>query len=93
MRLIGYVCNSVTDMYGELGRSENARKVFDEIGERDLVSWNVSISVYVKCKRFEDAVGVYVRMRGDGIRADEATVVSTLSACVALRNLELDKEI
>ncbi|PWA68058.1 pentatricopeptide repeat (PPR-like) superfamily protein [Artemisia annua] len=37
------------------------------MGERDLVSWNVLISVYVKCKRFEDAVGVYVRMRGDGI--------------------------
>ncbi|GJY28681.1 pentatricopeptide repeat-containing protein [Tanacetum coccineum] len=88
-----YVCNSVMDMYGELGLSECARKMFHEMGERDLVSWNVLISVYVKCKRFEDAVGVYVRMRGDGIRADEATVVSTLSACVALRDLELGKEI
>nr|GEZ37258.1 pentatricopeptide repeat-containing protein At1g31430 [Tanacetum cinerariifolium] len=88
-----YVSNSVMDMYGELGLSEDARKVFDEMSERDLVSWNVLISVYVKCKRFEDAVGVYVRMRGDGIRADEATVVSTLSACVALRDLELGKEI
>ncbi|GKB38850.1 pentatricopeptide repeat-containing protein [Tanacetum coccineum] len=88
-----YVCNSVIDMYGELGLSECARKVFDQMGERDLVSWNVLISVYVKCKRFEDAVGVYVRMRGDGIKADEAAVVSTLSACVALRDLELGKEI
>nr|GEZ33852.1 pentatricopeptide repeat-containing protein At1g31430 [Tanacetum cinerariifolium] len=78
--LIGYVCNSVMDMYGELGRSEDARKVFVEIGERDLVSYNVLISVYVKCKRFEDAVEVYVRTRDDGIRADEATVVSTLYA-------------
>ncbi|GKE30848.1 hypothetical protein Tco_1446232 [Tanacetum coccineum] len=36
------------------------------------------------CKRFEDAVGVYVRMR-----ADEARGVSTLFACVALRDLKL----
>nr|GEX90697.1 zinc finger, CCHC-type [Tanacetum cinerariifolium] len=69
MCLIGYVCNSVMDMYGELGRSEDARKVFEEIGERDLVT------------------------REDGIRADDATVVSTLYACVALRDLELGKEI
>ncbi|GKD08300.1 pentatricopeptide repeat-containing protein [Tanacetum coccineum] len=81
------------DMYGELGLSKCARKVFDEIVDKDLGSWNVLISVYVKCKRFEDAVGVYVRMRRDGIRADEATVVSTLSACIALRDLELGKEI
>ncbi|KAJ0593859.1 putative tetratricopeptide-like helical domain superfamily [Helianthus annuus] len=89
-----YVCNSVIDMYGELGRIGDARKVFDEMPERDIVSWNVLISGYVKCKRFEDAVGVYLRMRDDKtVRPDEATVVSTLSACIALKNLELGKEI
>nr|GFA87216.1 pentatricopeptide repeat-containing protein At1g31430 [Tanacetum cinerariifolium] len=84
-----YICNLVMDMYmyGELGHSEDARKVFDEMGARDLVSWNVLISVYVKCKRFEDAVSVYVRMRKDRIRADEATLASTLSACVGLRDV------
>nr|XP_043630350.1 pentatricopeptide repeat-containing protein At1g31430 [Erigeron canadensis] len=89
-----YVCNSVIDMYGELGRIEYAKKVFDEMPERDLVSWNVLISGCVKCKKFEEAVEVFLRMREDGkVRADEASVVSTLSACVALRNLELGKEI
>ena len=34
-----------------------------------------------------------VWMRGERIRADDATFVSTLSACVALRDLELGKEI
>ncbi|KAI3714760.1 hypothetical protein L6452_21719 [Arctium lappa] len=49
---------------------------------------------YVRCKKFEDAVGVYLRMREEEIlRPDEATVVSTLSACIALKNLELGKEI
>ncbi|KVH93832.1 Pentatricopeptide repeat-containing protein [Cynara cardunculus var. scolymus] len=89
-----YVCNSVMDMYGELGRSEDMKKVFDEMPERDLVSWNVLISGYVRCKKFEDAVGVYLQMREEeSVRPDEATVVSTLSACIALKNLELGKEI
>ncbi|KAI3756089.1 hypothetical protein L1987_55902 [Smallanthus sonchifolius] len=89
-----YVCNSVMDMYGELGRNRDARKVFDEMPERDIVSWNVLISGYVKCKKFEDAVGVYLQMKDDKrVKPDEATVVSTLSACIALKNLELGKEI
>ncbi|KAK1430817.1 hypothetical protein QVD17_13853 [Tagetes erecta] len=89
-----YVCNSMMDMYGELGRNEDAHKVFDEMPERDVVSWNVLISGYVKCKKFEDAVGVYLEMRDDKmVKPDEATVVSTLSACIALKNLELGKEI
>ncbi|XP_076891745.1 pentatricopeptide repeat-containing protein At1g31430-like [Bidens hawaiensis] len=89
-----YVCNSVMDMYCELGRFGNARKVFDEMPKQDVVSWNVLVSGCVRCKKFEEAVGVYLRMRDDGtVTPDEATVVSTLSACIALKSLELGKEI
>ncbi|PWA90024.1 pentatricopeptide repeat (PPR-like) superfamily protein [Artemisia annua] len=56
-----YVCNSVMDMYGELGRSEDARRVFDEMGERDLVSWNVLISAYVKYLELGQEIHGYVR--------------------------------
>ncbi|CAI9285863.1 unnamed protein product [Lactuca saligna] len=89
-----YVCNSVMDMYGELGRIEDSRKVFDEMPERDSVSWNVLISGYVKCKKFDEAINVYLQMREDeSVKPEEATIVSTLSACIALKNLELGKKI
>lgn len=89
-----YVCNSVLDLYGELGCPQNLAKVFDEIPTRDLISWNVLISGYVKNSRFEDAVKVYRRIRLEAIvQPDEATVVSTLSACTALKNLDLGREI
>lgn len=89
-----YVCNSLIDMYAELGKVENFQQLFDEMPERDTVSWNVMISGYVRCRRFEDAVNVFQRMRREGNeKPDEATVVSTLSACTALKNLELGKEI
>lgn len=89
-----YVCNSVMDMYGQVGCVGSMKKLFDEMPERDLVSWNILLSGYVRCKKFEDAVGVYLRMREEGgVRPDEATVVSTLSACIALKNLKLGKEI
>ncbi|XP_071730416.1 pentatricopeptide repeat-containing protein At1g31430 [Rutidosis leptorrhynchoides] len=89
-----YVCNSVMEMFGELGRIDDAQKVFDEMPERDLVSWNVLISGCVKCKKYEEAVRVYSKMKEDkSVGPDEATVVSTLSACIGLKNLELGKEI
>lgn len=89
-----YVCNSVLDLYGELGCAQNLTKVFDEIPTRDLISWNVLISGFVKSSRFEDAVNVYRRIRLEAsVQPDEATVVSTLSACTALKNLDLGRDI
>ncbi|XP_060198254.1 pentatricopeptide repeat-containing protein At1g31430-like [Lycium barbarum] len=89
-----YVGNSVMDMYGLLGCVESLNKVFDEMPQRDSVAWNIMICGFVRCGRFENAVGVYKKMREEsGVKADEATVVSTLSACTALKKLELGKEI
>ncbi|XP_031263387.1 pentatricopeptide repeat-containing protein At1g31430-like [Pistacia vera] len=89
-----YVCNSLMDMYALLYKIDNLKKLFDEMPEKDLVSWNVSISGHIKCRAFEDAVNVFRRMQQESnLRPDEATVVSTLSACTALKNLELGNEI
>ena len=69
-----YVCNSLMDMYAELGKVENFKKLFDEMPERDRVSWNVMISGYVRRRRFEDAVNVYQQMRRESSeKPDEAT--------------------
>ncbi|KAJ7970443.1 putative Pentatricopeptide repeat-containing protein [Quillaja saponaria] len=89
-----YVCNSLMDMYAELGKVENSYHLLENMIEKDRVSWNVMISGYVKCKRFEDAISLYRQMRQESSeKPDEATVVSTLSACIALKDLELGKEI
>lgn len=89
-----YVCNSLIDMYAELGQVDNFKQVFDEMPERNIVCWNVTILGYVKCRRFGDALNVFRRMRNESNeKPDEATVVSTLSACTALENLELGKEV
>lgn len=89
-----YVCNSLIDMYAQMGMVEHFELLFEEMPERDAVSWNATISGYVRCRRFEDAVNVFRRMRVESSeKPDEATVVSTLSACTALKNLELGRNI
>lgn len=89
-----YVCNSLMDMYAELAMVENFKQLFEEMPQRDTVSWNVMISGYVRCGRFEEAVTIFQQMRRESNeKPDEATIVSTLSACTTLKNLELGKDI
>ncbi|MCL7032385.1 hypothetical protein MKW94_013527 [Papaver nudicaule] len=89
-----FVRNSLMDMYTEMGDVEKLRFLFEENPERDLVCWNTLISGYVRCGKFEDALAIFHKMREEsGYKPDEATLVSTLSASAALRNLELGKEI
>ncbi|XP_017982199.1 PREDICTED: pentatricopeptide repeat-containing protein At1g31430 [Theobroma cacao] len=89
-----YVINSLMDMYVQLGRIAYSKKIFDKMPERDVVTWNVLISALVRCGIFEDAVNVFGLMIKEGlVKPNEATIVSTLSACTALRRLELGNEI
>ncbi|VVB00253.1 unnamed protein product [Arabis nemorensis] len=89
-----YVSNSLMGMYASLGKMEITHKVFDEMPERDVISWNGLISSYVGHGRFEDAISVFKRMsRESNLKPDEGTIVSTLSACSALKNLEIGEGI
>ncbi|KAJ4828866.1 hypothetical protein Tsubulata_044581 [Turnera subulata] len=62
-----YVCNSLMDMYARLGRIGISRKLFDEMLERDVVLWNVLISGYLKCGRFQDAFCSCAALKSLGI--------------------------
>ncbi|KAL9307919.1 Pentatricopeptide repeat-containing protein [Arabidopsis thaliana] len=89
-----YVSNSLMGMYASLGKIEITHKVFDEMPQRDVISWNGLISSYVGNGRFEDAIGVFQRMSQESnLKFDEGTIVSTLSACSALKNLEIGEGI
>ncbi|XP_068647659.1 pentatricopeptide repeat-containing protein At1g31430 [Aristolochia californica] len=93
MEFDAYVRNSLMDMYSELDCVEYQTKLFDEMPDRDLISWNVMISGFVKCGKFEEAIAVFLQMEKEGVGYDEATLVSTLSASSAIRDVELGKRI
>lgn len=78
-------------MYAMCGELGFARKVFDEISQRDLVSWNSMISGYSKMGRAGDAVGLFSKMRDAGFEPNEMTLVSVLGACGDLGDLSLGR--
>ncbi|KAK6944609.1 LOW QUALITY PROTEIN: Pentatricopeptide repeat [Dillenia turbinata] len=85
----GHVRHSLITMYSRCAELGCARQVFDEITERDLVSWNSMISGYTKMGFAAEAVHLFGKMRNAGFEPDEMTLVSILGACGAMGNLSL----
>ncbi|XP_031253212.1 pentatricopeptide repeat-containing protein At2g35030, mitochondrial [Pistacia vera] len=70
---------------GELGR---ARDLFDRMPQKNVVSWTAMITGYVKDGQSEEALKVLLKMLEDyGMRPNEGTFVSVLSACSDLAGL------
>ncbi|OVA13259.1 Pentatricopeptide repeat [Macleaya cordata] len=87
-----YVQNTTVHMYSCCaGGIEFARKVFDEMSKSSPVSWSAMIGGYVWVGRSTEAVGLFREMQVAGVRPDEITMVSILSACADLGALELGK--
>ncbi|KAI3808843.1 hypothetical protein L1987_24805 [Smallanthus sonchifolius] len=77
-----YVCNSLIHMYASCGQLECAKKVFDEMPERDLVSWNSVICGYSQCNRFKEVLSVFDRLREADLIPDSVTMVKVMLACI-----------
>ncbi|CAA7038899.1 unnamed protein product [Microthlaspi erraticum] len=82
-----HVNHSLITMYAKCDQVENARKVFDEITEKDMVSWNSMISGYSQAGHAKDALGLFRKMEEEGVEPDERTLVSVLGACSHLGDL------
>ncbi|PKA50855.1 Pentatricopeptide repeat-containing protein [Apostasia shenzhenica] len=83
--------NSMISGYIKCGLLEKARNLFDSMPQKDVVSWSTMISGYTKHACFSDALALFSRMQIEGIKPDETTLVSILSACTNLSALEQGK--
>ncbi|KAK6163990.1 hypothetical protein DH2020_000854 [Rehmannia glutinosa] len=84
-----YVNNSLIHFYASCGHSESARKMFDKMPERSLVSWNVIIDALVQMGEFDEALRMFVEMK-PSFEPDGYTVQSVIDACAGLGALSLE---
>ncbi|OVA05125.1 Pentatricopeptide repeat [Macleaya cordata] len=81
-----YINNSLIHLYRTLGQAKDARRVFDEMYHRDLVSWNSVLGVYSSCPDlWVEALVLFKRMLYVGVEADAVTIIILLSACGLVR--------
>lgn len=78
-----YVGTALVDMYSKCGNLEYASRVFENMPQRNEVSWNTMISAQAFHGRAEEALTLFQRMLEEkGLCPDEITFIGVLSACV-----------
>lgn len=82
-----FLINVLINMYVKFGLLEEAQKLFDEMPERNFVSWTTMIAAYTNAKLNERALEFLVLMLRDGARPNMYTYSSVLRACDRLWNL------
>ncbi|XP_057844755.2 pentatricopeptide repeat-containing protein At3g12770 [Cryptomeria japonica] len=75
------VATALIDMYAKCGSVGHARQVFDKMPKRDVVSWSAMISGYGMHGHGKDALSLFSRMQQTGMKPNDVTFISVLSAC------------
>ncbi|KAF8409982.1 hypothetical protein HHK36_002502 [Tetracentron sinense] len=57
-----YAANSLFHVYAKSGSLTSARRLFDRVPQRDIVSWNSMIDAYTKCGEMEIAHELFKQM-------------------------------
>eukprot|EP00268_Persea_americana_P013340 TRINITY_DN15814_c2_g1_i1.p1 TRINITY_DN15814_c2_g1~~TRINITY_DN15814_c2_g1_i1.p1 ORF type:complete len:931 (+),score=175.98 TRINITY_DN15814_c2_g1_i1:3-2795(+) len=88
-----FVANTLVVMYAKCGVILDSRKLFDEIPERNVVSWNALISSYVQNECCGEALRLFWEMVVSGIRPDEFSLSTILNACTGSEDLRQGRRI
>lgn len=78
-----WTSNMLINLYSKCGVVEYARKVFDEMRVRTVVSWNTMIAAYTQNGDGEAALELFVRMLREGAEFSEFALSSVLCACAS----------
>ncbi|KAL5748179.1 hypothetical protein ACOSQ2_025476 [Xanthoceras sorbifolium] len=84
-----FINNTLIHMYANCGKIEVARKVFDGTSKSDVFAWNSMFAGHVRSEFWAEVVKLFNEMRDLGVRFDEVTLISVLTACGRLANIEL----
>ncbi|KAK6130371.1 hypothetical protein DH2020_035876 [Rehmannia glutinosa] len=70
-----------------------ARKLFDEMPQKDTIAWNAMISGYSHLGFHQEALSLFSSMRFSDVRADHFTYTAVLSACAGLKDIKFGRRV
>ncbi|KDP40259.1 hypothetical protein JCGZ_02257 [Jatropha curcas] len=83
-----FVGSALVDMYSKCGYYDEARRVFDVMPIKNVVSWSALIAGYVQCNRFKDALLLFQDMLMADVRPNQSTLTCVLTASAQLGALD-----
>ncbi|KAI6695859.1 hypothetical protein NL676_023569 [Syzygium grande] len=78
--------NILITQHARGGQLDVARHLFDEMSERTVVSWNAIIAGYSQWGSYGEALGLVSSMHHGGVKVNETTLSTVLSACANSRS-------
>ncbi|KAJ4714949.1 Pentatricopeptide repeat-containing protein [Melia azedarach] len=87
------VWSALSDMYGKCGSINEARRIFDKMVDRDVVSWTAMIGRYFEERKREEGFRLFSELMVSKIRPNEFTFAGVLNACADHTAEELGKQV
>lgn len=76
--------NSLMRCYKTSDSLEDAHKVFDEMPDPDVISWNSLVSGYVQSGRFQEGLCLFLKLHRSDVLPNEFSFTAALAACARL---------
>ncbi|KAM7274632.1 hypothetical protein ACFE04_016498 [Oxalis oulophora] len=88
-----YVCNSLISMYLKYGMIPDAKSVFDNMEERNAVTWNCMAAGYITNELDFEAFELIHLMRASGVKLTQSLFVSLIKLCAKIAELGSAKQL
>ncbi|XP_074317441.1 putative pentatricopeptide repeat-containing protein At5g47460 [Silene latifolia] len=88
-----HVGTALVSFYAKVVCIDDAQKLFDEIPQLNVVSWNALISGYVRSGNLRKALSIFTELTRSELRGDAYSFTSALAVCGQLRLLRLGMSI
>lgn len=88
-----FVGSSLLDMYAKANKIHEARRVFDMLHERDVVSCTAIISGYAQLGLDEEALELFRKLFEEGMECNYVTFASLLTALSGLSALDYGRQV
>lgn len=82
------VATALLDMYAKCGSIGTARRIFDSMASRTVVSWNSMIDGYSQSGNSEEALDLFQKMLDEGLKPSNVTIMGALHACADLCDIK-----
>ncbi|KAL4334281.1 hypothetical protein GQ457_07G017530 [Hibiscus cannabinus] len=79
-----FVGSAIVDMYSKCGFYDDARKYFNQMPIRNVVSWTALMAGYLHGNRYNEAIIFFQDMLMEKVRPSEFTFTSVLTACAEI---------
>lgn len=84
---------ALMDMYIKCGCLDDARRVFERLSVKNLITWNSILSGYAQEGHGKEVLKLYRRMEEDGMMADSFTFVTLLEGCSCIGAIKDGKRV